>query len=226
MAAFLFIYLFLNIICSSLNGPKVSGKRGLIESNVIDASDQSLSKPRSDEDQDRTRRWGKGRRREAGEPAVTAKNRFGNVAAVWFYALIGSFMENKDDVTLWGGHNGAKLLSSMFFTLANVVECTGPNTPGVDVLAKDLFELVWSFRSAELPEVRSSVLYAVRSTLGLLRRDTVLGLLFDGSSESLTRNLQQIAEEDPDSDCRDLARAITQGVASTMQEIDQSPLLM
>ena len=45
------------------------------------------------------------------------------------------FAEHKDDEAMWGGTIGAQLLSNLFLTLSRVVECTGPYTPGVDLLA-------------------------------------------------------------------------------------------
>ena len=173
--------------------------------------------------EDRIRRWGRGRHKDV-EPK-TVNNRFGNVAPVWFYSLIGTFMERKDDAALWGGDIGSTLLSSLFLTLSTVVFCTGPHNPGVDVLAKDLFELVWSFRGADVPEVRASVLDAVGTAFCFLREDTVLALLFDSSVDNIARNLQRMSENDPDNNCRSLARALTSNMTSRLKAIDQSPLL-
>lgn len=213
------------VSCRPLDIPRVSGKRGLVLTVGGEASSSITSSVISQmkEQEDRTRRWGRGRHKGVEPKAIN--NRFGNVAPVWFYSLIGNFMDRKDDAALWGGEIGATLLSSMFLTLSRVVGCTGPNTPGVDVLAKDLFELVWSFRSAEVPEVRASVLYAVGTAIGFLREESVMTLLFDSSADNLATHLRLTSENDPDGDCRKLARALTYTVTSTLKVIDQFPLL-
>jgi len=127
---------------------------------------------------------------------------------------------------MWGGSNGALLLSRLFLTLGRFVECTGPFTPGVDLLAKDLLELVWGFRSAEIPEVRAAVLFAVTHSVALLREETLVGLLLDGSSDSLVGTLQFMVENDPDDSCREMAGALANSVASTLRAIDHSPQLL
>lgn len=167
----------------------------------------------------RTRRWGKGLHNHS--PPQIVKNQFGPVASVWFYSLLGNFLERRQDVALWGGEIGATLLSSLFYTLSSIVRCTGPNTPGVDILAKDLFDLVWPFHNAEVSIVRASVLFAVGSAIGLLRKEMVLSLMFDSSSDCLLRNLQAIADCDPDQECREAAKGLQQVMASSLMAPDQ-----
>lgn len=204
--------------------PRISGKRSLVQS--VEKGNGSLTSStisHMKEMEDRTRRWGRGRHKDVESKPV--QNRFRHVAPVWFYSLIGMFMERKDDPALWGGEIGSTLLSSVFLTLSRVVGCSGPHTPGVDVLANDLFELVWAFRGADVPEVRASVLYAVGTVIGFLRDETILTLLFDSSADNLARTLQRMSESDPDDSCRSLARAITYTVATSLKAIDQSQLL-
>ena len=215
-----------------MEGPKISGKRSLVQSEqrrqptTARLVDDLLQETNNDNN-NRTRRWGRGRLRQV-ESASKIQNRFGNVAPVWFYTLIGNFVKHKEDVAMWEGSIGAQLLSNLFLTLTRVVECTGPYTPGVDLLAKDLFELVWGFRNAEIPEVRAAVLYAVSRSIALLPEETLFGLLLDDdSSDNLAHSVQSMMENDPDEDCRTLAGMLTHSVTSTLQAIgQQSPMLL
>jgi hypothetical protein len=194
-------------------GPRVSGRRALVSETAVSSNN-------------RTRRWGQGRRLRSQETTVF-RNRFQNIAPHWFYHFFSKFMETKDDATLWGGPNGARLLSSVIVTLTNVVECTGRYSPGVDVLAKDLLDFTWSFRGAEVAIVRSSVLYSVQGTLGLLREEILWNFLLNDSSDSLVRHMRTMQERDPDINCRQLAKAIAQTVVTIVNEIGrQDPLLI
>jgi hypothetical protein len=209
------------LYCSSLDGPRVSGKRRLVGAGKADddTSIASFAKRTLATSDPRTQRWGKGRRRN--EECIIS-NRFGQVAPVWFYTLIGSFIERKEDPTLWGGPIGSTLLARMFITLASFVEASG-NCPGTDVLAKDLFELVWSFRDAEVAEVRMSVLCAVAVSVKLLREEVLIGMLLSGSAQELPNILQQIGLGDADVSCRHLAQMITRHVAIAIQSVRQGP---
>ena len=157
----------------------------------------------------KTRRWGRGRRRQENH---TFRSRFGPVAHVWYYSLVGGFLQRKDNVGLWGGANGARLLANLFVTLATIVECAGV-APGTDVLSKDLFELVWSFRTVDVAEVRMGVLVAVAASLASLSEEVVLTMMFDGSLSNLPEGLKQMAHADPDSNCRRLAQSMSRGVS-------------
>lgn len=158
----------------------------------------------------RTRRWGRGRRQS--QEAHVFRSRFGPVAHVWYYSLVGGFLQRKDNAELWGGAIGARLLANLFVTLATIVECAG-SAPGSDVLAKDLFELVWSFRTVDVAEVRMAVLVAVAASLACLSEDVILSMMFDGSLSSLPEGLKQMAEADPDNNCRRLAQSMSKGVS-------------
>jgi hypothetical protein len=168
----------------------------------------------------RTQRWGKGRRRN--EERIVS-NRFGQVARVWFYTLIESFKERNKDPTLWGGPIGSTLLARMFITLAAFVESSG-NCPGTDILAKDLFELVWSFRNAEVAEVRTSVLCAVAVSVKVLREEVLVGMLLSGSAQELPNVLQRIGLGDTDESCRHLAKMLTRHVANAIQSVGHQGL--
>jgi len=128
---------------------------------------------------------------------------------------------------MWGGHIGSTLLARLFLTLSVIVECCGIH-PSTEVLAKDLFDLVWGFRDAEISEVRGSVLCAVGTSLASLRDDTLLALLHDssvgGSSAegggNLVEHLHAVAANDPDDNCRRLAGDIFGAVSNSVRAIE------
>ena len=152
----------------------------------------------------KTRRWGRGNR--ATEQMIF-ENRFTSIAPVWFYSLIGHFVERKNESSLWSGHIGATLLARMLVTLAVIVESCG-NDPTTDVLARDLFELVWGFRNAEVAEVRACVLTAVATCIASVREETLVRFIAhssSGSMDNLPRYLWEKAQADPDESCRSQA---------------------
>ena len=161
-----------------------------------------------------TRRLGRGQARETEGLAI--QNRFGPIAPGWFYLLLRRFIERRNSTKLWTGNTGATLLSRLFFTLATIVECCG-NTAGADMLAKDLIQLVWSFRGADVAEVRVSVLFGVASCFPLLRNDVALNMILDDSPGSIGRDLSLIAENDPDEMCRQVAASVSRGVSSVAE---------
>jgi len=163
----------------------------------------------------KTRRWGRGIRRQE---THTLRSRFGPVAHVWYYSLVGGFLQRKDSTVLWGGNIGARLLANLFVTLATIVECSGA-APGTDVLAKDLLELVWSFRTVDVADVRMGVLVAVAASLSVLSQEVVLTMMFDGALSSLPEGLKQISQLDPDESCRRLALGMAKGISGIVDSL-------
>ena len=119
-------------------------------------------------------------------------------------------MENRDKTRIWGGTTGATLLAHLFQTLATFVECCR-YAAGSEVMAKDLVELAWSFRAADIAHVRASVLFAIGTSFGQLRPETVLDLVLNNTS--LAQHLPLLAQNDPDEQCRRLARLLVENVA-------------
>lgn len=146
----------------------------------------------------------------------TSVNKFGIVAPYWFYELLGQFLENKEKVLLWRGTIGATFLAGVFQTLATFVECSH-NTNGTHLLARDLIQLTWAFRDADISEVRAAVLFAVATSLNYLPQHDALLLITDDSSTGLGRHLPVIAAQDPDDTCRSLARLVCEQVTSLVQ---------
>eukprot|EP00540_Astrosyne_radiata_P007000 CAMPEP_0116825060 /NCGR_PEP_ID=MMETSP0418-20121206/1749_1 /TAXON_ID=1158023 /ORGANISM="Astrosyne radiata, Strain 13vi08-1A" /LENGTH=470 /DNA_ID=CAMNT_0004453513 /DNA_START=112 /DNA_END=1524 /DNA_ORIENTATION=- len=150
-----------------------------------------------------TRRW----RRPRDEPQGVVNRFSGHIAGLWFYSLVGRFMENKQDTALWAGANGARLLSGLLLTLSCIVDCSGPSLD-TEVLARNLVEFAWSFEDTNVPELRSSVLVALSSSLANLADEILASVLARGPLDY--RRLRHIAIGDPDSTCRRLASALIQ----------------
>lgn len=159
----------------------------------------------------RTRRW-----RSLSRETVTVANRFGQVAPVWFYELVGGFVRSRDDPKLWGSANGARLLSAFMMALATIVECSGMSM-GTEILAKDLIQFCWTFRVAEAAEIRRSVLFAIANSLVILKDDMLLDVLHGRSGENISDFLQRSALEDSDKTCRSLAITLSKGIGEALR---------
>jgi Telomere length regulation protein len=168
----------------------------------------------------RTRRW-----RSARKETVTIANRFGNVAPQWFYRLVGGFMKSRESPKLWGGANGARLLAHFLIALVTIVECAGMSV-GAEILAKDLIEFSWTFRSAEVAEIRSSVLIAIAGSLALLSDDALVSVLNGGSVENMPEFILGRASGDPDETCRRLATTLFKGIKDALRARPASSALL
>lgn len=161
----------------------------------------------------RTRRWGSGSRQTK---PMTVVNKFGPVAPSWFYGMLSGFMKHKQKTTLWGGSSGARLLASFLIALATIVECSGL-TPGTEILARDLCEFAWSFRTVDVPEVRTALLIAIANGLAVLRDDALMGVLY--SLDDLPEFLRGVALEDSDETCRVIATTISSNVSQLLSSM-------
>ena len=171
-------------------------------------------------------RWKRSKHNERPSPKAVS-NRFTEVAPLWFYSLVGKFMERRSDTNLWAGFTGSQLLAHLFFTLATIVDSSGSFSPGTRVLARDLFELVWSFRTAEVAEIRSAVLVAVASSISLLPEDAIVALLLsNGSGGNLSQAMVDMAQNDPDKTCRSLATSISNSLRHVVTYSLQEPGLL
>lgn len=168
-----------------------------------------------------TRRWG--RLNHPNRDPTTVVNRFAAVAPRWFYSLVGTFMERKDDVKLWGGANGARLLSHLLVTLATLVECSGNHSGSSMTMARDLSEFAWTFRSAEDATIRSSVLVAVASSLAMVDKATMVQML---QGARLPDFLSSTVQHDPDETNRLMARAISRNVLEALKESHMIPSML
>lgn len=178
------------------NRPKTSGRRALVSES--EASTVETGK--------NTRRW---RKRTT---VAMINNEFSRVAPMWFYGLLQSFIERREDTVLWGGAVGATLLSKFILTLAMIVELAGRGR-ATEIMAKDLFECVWGFRQAEVSEVRTASLCSVCVAIGNMQEDHLLMVLGD---ESISRSLKHVAYNDPEQECRQVATDIAQKIKNVV----------
>ena len=147
------------------------------------------------------------RKRSVRNTPRSIKNNFTPISPVWFYSLLANFIKEKENEALWSGSVGSQLLANLFRTLATTVEFTG--FYGSQVLAKDLFDLVWSFRTADVAEVRLSVLISIATSLAMTPEDNFASLLLrNGNINTLPQIMNEISARDPDKSCRVLALRI------------------
>ena len=154
------------------------------------------------------------RKRSPRTSPLLLTNRFTAVAPLWFYSLLSNFIQQKDNETLWSGSSGTIFLANLFRTLAAFVEFSGIQSS--QVLAKDLLDLVWSFRTADVAEVRLAVLVSVATSVAMLSEERILTLLVDDGN-SLPQTMKQISASDPDSTCRNLACAISRSIVEALE---------
>lgn len=145
----------------------------------------------------------------------TIKNNFTAVAPMWFYSIIGEFLKEKDNESIWAGSTGSHLLSGMIQTLAVIVEFAGPAC--APLLAGDLIDFSSSFLGADVAEVRLAILIAVSTSFSVMLDDQVLGLLLK-SGDSLAGYITTLAHSDPDVKCRELATGISHLIGDVVKQ--------
>jgi len=151
-------------------------------------------------------RW----KRSRPTPPAIVQNRFSAIAPMWFYSLLRKFIDNRENESLWRDASGSHFLASFFRALAAVVEFSGMHS--AQVLGKDLFDLVWSFRDADVAEIRLSVLVATATSFAMIPVDRLLALFIDQDIFAISLALNAISENDPDNGCRTIAQTIRQSL--------------
>jgi len=185
---------------------KVSGKRHLVRDGHDPSHDDYHGKLGSRDDENKTRRWGRGRNDGGLEYAV--RNNFGATAAMFFYPIISGFMSAKNEPFMQK-EDGLRILAKVLVSLSCFVDCAG-NCPGTSILASDLFAFSWSFRCSESSDVRLSVFVSIATCISFLPSDEVLNLCY--KTDGLSHFLQDTAERDPDYQCRSLALLVSHNV--------------
>eukprot|EP01083_Nonionella_stella_P205222 747538_1 len=191
--------------------PKVAGKRRLVPGgesvgNIIQERIINGKSITAAIDLSKTRRWGKGRRRHAlSLHNRTVRNRFGPMISTFFYPLIREFAISRENSSIWGGESGGTLLSKLLITLSIFVDNAGFH-PSTCIVAKDLFELSWSFFIAENPEVRKSVLLSLASCIPHLHQNYIGQVLL--GTERIPDVLAKAPDFDSNVDVRILASAL------------------
>ena len=147
----------------------------------------------------------KSRRKRSRSQQKAINNHFSNTAQMWFYLLITGFIKHRENENLWAGSTGSILLAYFFRCLATIVEFSGVQVS--QVLANDLLDLVWDFRTADVPEVRLSALVAVSTSIAMLSNEKLISLLFGETNLPIT--LHEMSRIDPDKECRSLCQTIS-----------------
>jgi hypothetical protein len=157
----------------------------------------------------KTRRWRKHR-----TPTTSEPNRFGAVSVQMIYSLFSFLSQTRTDESVWGGSVGEKFLSEYLKTLAIMLYCasTYPSS-SLLVFAADLFDLAWSFHSAECSEVRHAGLLAMLMSVSLLPLESVIQ-----RAHGVGSFLKQCSELDGSSDCRHVASLILSRVSEVMKK--------
>lgn len=119
--------------------------------------------------------------------------------------LCGTFVDISNRATA----TGSLLLAHFIQCLATLVELSGPQAS--QVLSCDLLDLVWRLRTAEVVEVRLSVLTAVGTALALLPEQQLLTVLIRDDLE-LPKAVAQLSIDDPNDKCRELSQHISSNV--------------
>lgn len=153
-------------------------------------------------------RW----KRSRPKPPEIVRNRFTAIAPMWFYSLIRKFIDNKEKESLWKDSAGSHFLATFFRALATIVEFSGMNSAQVQVMGKDLFELVWAFKDADVAEIRLSVLVATATSFAMMPLDCLLTHFMDHDIFSISNALNAISKNDPDNGCRTIAQSISQSL--------------
>lgn len=146
----------------------------------------------------KTRRFGKGAPRTG---SSAAPSRFAPVAGCFFFPLLHNY--DRPQVTF-------DLLGSDHLVLGRLVHTLGVlmyfavNAPVATQMGKALLDFVWAIRYHTDPVVRQGVLFAVSAVLLSVPNERMFSELSDEMLEARAW-LGDVAEADPDADCRGLA---------------------
>jgi len=210
-------------IIASLQGAafELSGNKALIETSIGSTLSKNKRALVGQQGDDRSmlsppnqvsRVLSKTRRKRSRGQNKIIRNNFSTVAPMWFYSLIAGFLKHKENETLWAGSTGSILLTYFFRCLATIVEFSGFQAS--QVLASDLLDLVWDFRSADVPEVRLSALVAVSTSIAMLSNEKLISLLFDDAN--LPKIMNEMSLRDPDKECRSLCQSISLSIRDVL----------
>ena len=155
----------------------------------------------------------KTRRKRSRVQPKAIKNQFANTAPMWFYSLIAGFIKHRDNEVLWTGSTGSILLAYFLRCLATIVEFSGPQAS--QILANDLLDLVWDFRTADVPEVRLSALLAVSTSIAMISNERLISLLFE--RDYISKTMLEMSQRDPDKECRSLCQTISLSIHEVLK---------
>merc|ERR1712194_891932 len=110
--------------------------------------------------------------------------------------------KHREDKALWTASTGSILLAYFFRCLAMIVAFSGLQIS--EILANDLLDLVWDFRTADVQEVRLAVLVAVFTAVAKLSNEKLINLLIEEGH--LAKTMHEMSHTDPDKECRSLCQ--------------------
>ncbi|XP_061087138.1 telomere length regulation protein TEL2 homolog isoform X1 [Conger conger] len=148
--------------------------------------------------QSKTRRFAKG---VAQPPASACPNRYAPVAGYFFFPLLRSYDRPQVTFDLLGSDH--LVLGRLIHTLGLLVHLA-VNAPVATQMGRSLLDFVWAVRYHADQVVRRGVLFAVCSVFLSMPNQNLLSELSDHLLETRAW-LADVAEGDPDADCRSLA---------------------
>ncbi|XP_035254843.1 telomere length regulation protein TEL2 homolog [Anguilla anguilla] len=148
--------------------------------------------------QSKTRRFAKG---VAQPPASACPNRFAPVAGFFFFPLLRSYDRPQVTFDLLGSDH--LVLGRLIHTLGLLMHLA-VNAPVATQMGRSLLDFVWAVRYHADQVVRRGVLFAICSVFLSMPNPNLLSELSDHLLETRAW-LADVAERDPDSDCRSLA---------------------
>lgn len=158
----------------------------------------------------KTRRFVKGPTKEC---QLAQKNRFANVAGLFFFPLLKNFgmrlntcnMLEKDSV----------ILGKFIYTLGVVIQCSN-GLPVAVVMGKALFDLIWTLRYHKEAYVRQALIYSC--TMIILHLPS-FSLATDLQSEMFEAKnwLQELIESDTNVECKKIAASCLILMQKTME---------
>ncbi|GMI47149.1 hypothetical protein TrCOL_g9868 [Triparma columacea] len=184
-------------------GEKVKGKRGIVK--VAEGVEGTTAGGK-------TRRWGKSAK--SGPKKIA--NRWNPHFGFFFSQLLSAFTESKTDKALWSTTGSDLLVSKVLHALTLYIELAR-SQPGLDPCVRALFEMAYSFRSAESLAVKEAALLTVKVCLGVSTAHNALGILEskDGGFEKYIDDMEEEGEEN----LRLLAKAVKGEVGAKMGEV-------
>ncbi|KAJ8364161.1 hypothetical protein SKAU_G00129920 [Synaphobranchus kaupii] len=148
--------------------------------------------------QSKTRRFAKG---VVQPPASACPNRYAPVAGFFFFPLLRNYDRPQVTFDLLGSDH--LVLGRLIHTLGLLVHLA-VNAPVATQMGRSLLDFVWAVRYHADQMVRRGVLFAICSVFLSMPNQNLLSELSDHLLETRAW-LADVAEEDPDTDCRSLA---------------------
>ena len=149
-----------------------------------------------------TRRWGRAKTKIT---AVSSVNKFSSCASIYFYGIINSLELDK----LLIEEDGLEAAQALT-TLSIIIEAAGESVLELENMAKDLLQIVMVLRGIRPPNARRAILFATSCAVRALKD-------YRGNDD-IGEFLVQMAEDDPDDICREIAQSTCSYLAQKHEE--------